>query len=132
MVAETCDRNLSQNGKNFRLASLGQADRHITYGVSSRNFAKVILSTNPSQSNLDPSKIHKQRLKGLSNGRLGPHSVSKLSFKTQTDLSKNMESLIDASVKQTADMSQTRLPGLGEAGRPIRHMFWTQSFSTDL
>jgi len=39
---------------------------------------------------------------------LGPHSVSKLSFKTQTDLSKNVESLIDALVKLRAEMSQTQ------------------------
>ena len=54
-----------------------------------RNFAKVIMSTNPSQSNLVLSKIQKQRPKGLSNGRLGPLSVSKRSFKTKTALSKN-------------------------------------------
>ena len=126
MVAGTRDRKLSQNGKNPRPDGLGQAGRHITCGISSRNFAKVILRTNPSQSNLVPSKVHKQRSKGLSNGRLGPHSVSKLSFKTQTDLSKNVEPLIDASVKWRAEMSQT------QAVRPINHVFWTQSFSTDL
>jgi len=82
-----------------------------------RNFARVIMSTNPSQSNLVPSKIHKQRPKGLSNGRLGPLSVSKCSFKTQTALSKNVQPLIDASVKRRAERSQTQA-GRPKGGRP--------------
>src|SRR6185369_16260752 len=77
-----------------------------------RNFTRVIMSTNPSQSNLVLSKIQKQRPKGLSNGRLGPLSVSKRSFKTQTALRKNVQPLIDASVKRRAERSQT------QAGRP--------------
>ena len=117
---------MSQNREKPRPTGLtrpaGLAPQH----TMPRNFAKVIMSTNPGQSNLVPSKVHKQRSKGLSNGRLGPHSVSKLSFKTQTDLSKNVEPLIDASVKWRAEMSQT------QAVRPINHVFWTQSFSTDL
>ena len=96
-----------------------------------QNFAKVIMSTNPSQPNFVPSKIHKQRPKGLSNGRLGPLSVSKRSFKTKTALSKNVQSLIDASVKQRAERGKPRLAGLGEAGRPNNHVLWTQSSSTD-
>ena len=77
-----------------------------------QNFARVIMSTNPSQSNLVPSKIHKQRPKGLSNGRLGPLLVSKCSFKTQTALSKNVHPLISKPVKQRAEMCQL------QAGRP--------------
>ena len=73
-----------------------------------QNFAKVITSKNPSRSNLVPSKIHKQRPKGLSNGRMGPLSVSKHSFKTQTALTKNVQPLIDASVKRRAERSQTQ------------------------
>ena len=91
-----------------------------------QNFAIVIMSTNPSQSNLVPSKIHKQRPKGLSNGRLGSLLVSKRTFKTQTALRKNVQLLIDVSVKRRTEMSQI------QADRPINHVFWTQSFSTDL
>ena len=90
-----------------------------------QNFAKVIMNTNPSQSNLVPSKIHKQRPKGLSNRRLGPHSVSKRSFKTQSALRKNVQPLIDALVERRVERSQT------QAGRPNNHVLWTQSSSTD-
>ena len=82
-----------------------------------RNFSRLIMSTNPSQSNLVPSKIHKQRPKGLSNGRLGPLSVSKRSFKTKTTLSKNVQPLIDASVKRRAERSQTQA-SRPRGGRP--------------
>ena len=70
------------------------------------------MSTNPSQSNLFLSKIHKQTPKGLSNGRLGPLSVSKRSFKTQTALSKNVHPLIIKPVKWRAETCQL------QAGRP--------------
>ena len=84
-----------------------------------RNFAKVIMSTNPSQFNLVLSKIHKQKPKGLSNGRLGSLLLSKRTFKTQTALRKNVQLLIDVSVKRRTEMSQI------QANRPIDHVFWT-------
>ena len=78
-----------------------------------RNFAKVTMSTNPSQSNLVPSKIHKQRPKGLSNGKLGPHSVSKCSFRTQTDLRDNIQPSTNVLEQRAAEASQS------QAGRPL-------------
>ena len=45
--------------KNPRPTGLGQADRHINCGISSRLLARVILRTIPGQPKRNPSKIHK-------------------------------------------------------------------------
>ena len=81
-------------------------------GNSGSSLVRVLMSANTSKSNMVLYKMHKPRPKGLSHDKLGPPTMTKLITKSQTDLGRKRQALIDTSVERRAEGG-----GLPQAGR---------------
>ena len=76
------------------------------------SFVSMLMSANTSKSNVVSYKMHKPRPKGLSHNKLGLSAATKLRTKSQTDLRRKIQALIDTLVEWRAEGGQPL------AGRP--------------
>ena len=83
------------------------------------SLVRMLMSANTNKSNVVSYKMHKPRPKGLSHNKLGLSAATKLRTKSQTDLRRKIQALIDTLVEWRAEGDNPRPAGLSRAARPL-------------
>ena len=81
------------------------------------SLVRMLMSANTSKSNVVSYKMHKSRPEGLSHNKLGQSAATKLRTKSQTDLRRKIQALIDTLVEWRAEGGQPPA-GRPKPGRP--------------
>jgi len=100
LISGTKHTKLSQNGRNPRPA-----------GLPLCNFIMQLLGDGPEHKIKQrinvKHKHHKLRSKDIHQVQMGPHSVTNYSTKTQTDLRRNIQHVVNMTKQRTSEASQS-------------------------